>query len=211
MARTTGPLLSLDASGSIGGAMTFSKWKGRNYVRKLVIPDNPKSAKQTGVRAMMSYLAQLWTSVTAPNKATWDTLAATKDISPFNAFVGENLARWQTNKGPTQGYPAAETDVPGAVTSNAAVGHAGYAVLSVVLPAAAARAGIIVYRDSAEITVPNWANAVAVLPASVDAGTQVYTDSPLVAGTYHYRTAAITDDGVIGTACADAATNPVVT
>jgi len=43
--RVTGPLYSQDASGTIGKAIVFSKWKGRNYVRKHVKPANPQSAK----------------------------------------------------------------------------------------------------------------------------------------------------------------------
>jgi len=211
MARTTGPLLSLDASGSVAGTIVFSKWKGRSYVRQLVQPANPKSAKQTGVRAMMKYLAQLWTSISAPDKATWTDLALTRQISPFNAYTSENLGRWQTNKGPTSAYPAAEANTPGAVTSNAAVGSAGFATLTITLPAAADRVGIVIYRQSAEITVPSWANVAAVQAASAGAGSVIFTDSPLEPGTYHYRTAAITDDGVIGTPCADDATDPAVT
>ena len=33
MAKTTGPLFSMDASGKFGGALVFGKWKGRNVVR----------------------------------------------------------------------------------------------------------------------------------------------------------------------------------
>lgn len=53
MAKVTSPLMSLDASGSIAGAITFSKWKGRNYVRQLVIPANPRSAGQQATRAAL--------------------------------------------------------------------------------------------------------------------------------------------------------------
>lgn len=50
MAKLTGPLFSMDASGSFAGAMVFSKWKGRNYARQLVIPSNPHSADQEAAR-----------------------------------------------------------------------------------------------------------------------------------------------------------------
>jgi len=43
MARTTAPLFSLDASGTIAKAITFSKWRGRQYVRRHAIPKNPQS------------------------------------------------------------------------------------------------------------------------------------------------------------------------
>jgi hypothetical protein len=46
MAKATGPLFSMDASGGFGGALVFGKWKGRNTVRQLVKPANPQSAGQ---------------------------------------------------------------------------------------------------------------------------------------------------------------------
>ncbi len=50
MARVTGPLMSMDASGKFGGALVFSKWKGRNTVRQLVIPANPQTSTQQDSR-----------------------------------------------------------------------------------------------------------------------------------------------------------------
>lgn len=50
MAKVTGPLMSMEASGAFGGALVFGKWKGRPTVRQLVIPSNPKSANQTVAR-----------------------------------------------------------------------------------------------------------------------------------------------------------------
>lgn len=54
MAKVTAPLLSLDASGSVGNAMVFSKWKGRNYVRVLVTPKNLQSEGQAEVRTILA-------------------------------------------------------------------------------------------------------------------------------------------------------------
>jgi hypothetical protein len=50
MAKVTGPLMSMDASGGFGGTLVFGKWKGRPTVRQLVTPSNPKSANQTIAR-----------------------------------------------------------------------------------------------------------------------------------------------------------------
>lgn len=50
MAKVTGPLFSVDASGRYAGSLVFAKWKGRNYVRQLVIPSNPMSADQETAR-----------------------------------------------------------------------------------------------------------------------------------------------------------------
>lgn len=57
MAKVGGPLMSLEASGSVAGALTFAKWKGRQYVRQLVQPSNPQSAAQETARNAMRVAA----------------------------------------------------------------------------------------------------------------------------------------------------------
>ena len=202
MAIVTGPLMSVDASGKFGGSMVFSKWKGRNYARKLVIPSNPKEPKQVGVRSMLTFLAKAWAAIKVAEAADYQTLADAAEISTFNAYVGANLDRWQENKGPGQSYPPADASGATAITSAPLTGHADY-VTAVVTPATNANIwGIMVWRDSVSV-VPTWANCIAVyFQASVAAHT--FTDSPLAAGTYHYRFAQFNKDGVIGTILADA-------
>ena len=53
MAKVTGPLYSMSASGKIGDAMVFFGWKGINVVRGYVTPSNPQSASQGDQRIMM--------------------------------------------------------------------------------------------------------------------------------------------------------------
>lgn len=50
MAKVTGPLFSVEAAGGYAGVIVFAKWKGRQYVRQLVIPSNPHSADQEAAR-----------------------------------------------------------------------------------------------------------------------------------------------------------------
>lgn len=65
MAKVTAPLMSLDASGGFGGALVFGKWKGRNTVRQLVTPANPKSLSQESARNSVRVVGtmQHWTNV----------------------------------------------------------------------------------------------------------------------------------------------------
>jgi len=202
MAKVSGPLMSVDASGKFGGSMVFSKWKGRNYVRKLVIPNNPKDPKQVGVRTMLTFLAKAWAAIKVTEGPDYQDLADAGQISTYNAYVGVNLDRWQENKGPSQSYPPADASSPCAITSAPLTGHADY-VTAVVTPATNANIwGIMVWRDLVSV-VPTWANCIAVyFQASVAAHT--FTDSPLEPGTYHYRFAQFNKDGVIGTILADA-------
>lgn len=203
MARVTGPLHSDDASGTYAGTLTFSKWKGRGYVRQCVTPSNPKSAKQQGVRSMLKFLAQAWAALGASPKASWVADAAAKSISAFNEYCSANLGRWQGVDGPTQTNPAAEASTPLTVTTQTLTGGLGQVTVEVTPSGATDAWAIAIFRSTAEITVPNWTNCVAVVLAD-GANKVTYVDTPLVAGTYHYRTAVMNNDGVIGTVKADA-------
>jgi len=202
MVRVTGPALSIDASGSVAKTLTFAKWKGRNYARQRVIPDNPKSASQVGVRCMLGFLAALWASLTAGEQASWEEDAEERQISAFNQYVSVNLVRWQIFDAPTKEFPAAEASTPLTVSDMTLTGGDGNALVQLTPSAATAIWGFVICRDTAEITAPNWTNAVHILEA--DGINQVqWTDSPIAPGTYHYRAAVINEDGIMGEFIAD--------
>jgi len=41
MAKVTGPLMSIDASGAFADTMVYAKWKGIKYSRQYAIPSGP--------------------------------------------------------------------------------------------------------------------------------------------------------------------------
>jgi len=53
MAKVTGPLMSMSASGKLANAIVFAAWKGVAYVRQYVIPSNPQSESQGDQRIIM--------------------------------------------------------------------------------------------------------------------------------------------------------------
>lgn len=53
MAKVTGPLFSISASGKIADAMVYFGWKGINVVRGFVIPSNPMSSGQGDQRIVL--------------------------------------------------------------------------------------------------------------------------------------------------------------
>lgn len=79
MAKTNGPLFSMDASGKFGGALVFSKWKGRPTVRQLVRPSNPKTQGQAYARNYIRLTAAMQRTVNlstayAPGQSTTDKI-----------------------------------------------------------------------------------------------------------------------------------------
>jgi len=95
MAKVTGPLFSLTASGSVGKTITFSIWKGIAYVRQLVIPTYTNTFKQSAVRTLMTDATEAWransvitpTTIDATYKAAFDAAAAGTAMSGFNLYV----------------------------------------------------------------------------------------------------------------------------
>lgn len=63
------------ASGALGRIVFFALG-GRQFSRRLVIPDNPRSALQQSIRAFMSLASTAYNSLTDSEKADWATLAA---------------------------------------------------------------------------------------------------------------------------------------
>lgn len=198
MVKVYGPMLSLDASGTIAKTATFSKWKGRNYVRNRVIPANPKSAAQVSMRGMMKFLSQIWDGLTAGNKATWDDLADASQISPFNAMVGRNMDLWNTYKGPTKEYPATEVGAGGLAPTTTVTAGVKELSLSIADGATPPDWGWIIHRSTSTGFTPSRSTLVAAIERT---GTPtVYLDTPLTTGvTYYYRIQGFADDSVLGT------------
>lgn len=68
MAKVSGPLMSMEASGAYAGALVFGKWKGRNVVRQLVTPGNPKSQGQSDNRNAIRVFGAIQKQVGAATK-----------------------------------------------------------------------------------------------------------------------------------------------
>jgi hypothetical protein len=202
MARVVGPLMSISASGTYAKTLVFSIWKGRPYVRERVIPDNPRTAKQLGVRAMMSFLSQIWTTLIAGEKDDYEEGAAGKSISPFNEFLSQNLSRWQSSLAPSKNWPPEFASTGLTITTCTATGGQGMVTLVITPSGATAIWGFLIYRSLAEITAPSWANCIAAIAAN-GANAVTHVDTPLDPATYHYRVGAFNDDGVLGTVKAD--------
>lgn len=99
MATVKGPLFSLDAAGSIAKTVVFSKWKGRNYVRRHIIPANPRSGLQVGIRSVFKYITQDWANLSAADIQDWDNAAAADNITGLDAQVRDAITRARRNLG----------------------------------------------------------------------------------------------------------------
>ena len=197
MARTIAPLFGFDASGKIGGSLVFAKWKGRPYVRRLVIPKNPKSPKQVSVRSMMTFLSQQWKNLDPAEQLTWDALAEQLIVSPFNAYTKVDQKRWGNFSAPGKTNPVLETGTLPAGTSLAALGGVLQATITTDLSTPNDGWGILIFRSLTTGFATGFANLVKVNLHDT-ATDQIFVDTPLAAGTYFYNARPFTDDGLLG-------------
>jgi hypothetical protein len=100
MAKVSGPLFSLDARGQVGKAIVFSFWKGVNYVRQHVVPNNPQSSLQTAIRDLVTDASVAWKlgstiggiDIDAAYKLDFNTAAAGQAYSGFDLYMKDTIA-----------------------------------------------------------------------------------------------------------------------
>lgn len=98
MSKVVGPLLSLGASGTIGGAITFSNWKGVNTARIKSNPSNPQTTDQMHARAILAVGGKI-SKVTDPTEvlATYIKTITPAKQSYASYFIREMLGTGNVN------------------------------------------------------------------------------------------------------------------
>lgn len=196
MVKVHGPMMSLDATGTLGKAVTFAKWKGRNYVRERVIPSNPKSGGQVGRRAMFTFLSQAWNALSDADKATWQDLADQLVALPFNAYVAFNMQRWHNFATPTQASPPTETRYASDRSLTAAVWEENRIKLSTAAATPSEQWGIVYFAKLGGAVTPAVGNAIIVELDQDVANRDTFWTPPQV-GTWHFNSQAFSDDGIL--------------
>lgn len=197
MVLVTGPLGGFDASGSLAGSIVFSKWKGRNYVRRLVIPSNPKTGSQTGVRSMWGFLSQNWAGLTSTAQQTWSTLADAKVISDFNAYMGGNQKQWRNFLSPSQEAARAQIGTVGTNATWSAAAGIRQITLTSNLMTTGDNWGRMIFKGATGFSTA-FSNCIALILIETDAVNVNFVDTPLTAAQYFYNARDFTDDGVLG-------------
>lgn len=195
MVLVNGPMMSLDASGTLADAITFSKWKGRNYVRERVIPGNPKSGAQTGRRSMFKFLTQAWAANSAGRKATWKTLGEDLIASSFNGFLSFNMRRWHNFLTPVMEYPAGEINAGSANVLTAAVWEENRIKLTFDAVAIVFDWGVNIFAKEAGAVTPAVGNCIITHLRDDPAIYDVYWTPPKVA-TWHFDSIVFSNDGL---------------
>lgn len=195
--KVKGPGMSLDASGSLAGVLVFSKWKGRNYIRQLVTPANPKSGGQVGVRSMFKFLSQVWDGLSDANKALWEGRADDLIASPFNAFMSYNLRRWRDFNTPSVFDPATEIGTLPTGPTGVATPDIRSMTLVITDGVNPPDFGYAIFRSLTGTFSLAFSNCIAVVDWD-SGGTTEYIDSPLEPDQYFYNAIGFLDTGLEG-------------
>jgi len=198
MARVTGPLMSFDASGSIAGAVVFSKWRGRNYVRRHAVPSNPRTTAQLAARSIIAFLGAQWASLAANIQATWLDGSEALKISPFNEYVRVNARNWRDQLAPSQATPTARDKTAG----TNALGSPTVGGRQVSVPYTFSEGSddwaICLCRSMVTGFTAGPSNVVQIV--AVADSTDVFVDGPLEPGVYYYKSFVFAEDGSKGAA-----------
>lgn len=91
MAKVSGPLHSLEASGTVGSTLTMLKQQGRQLAKFKSKPGGTPSPAQLAQRARYRAAVDAWNLLDPAGKAAWKPTADAKRITPFNAFLAANI------------------------------------------------------------------------------------------------------------------------
>lgn len=127
MAKTSGPLLSLSASGSVGNALTYKTWKGINVCSIKSQPSNPKTTGQMLGRAFFAAGGK----ITKKTDLSGDVVTFVKGIIP----AGQSWASYFIRE-------IMGTNNANIVAAKAAYTLVGNAAIKAIFDDAAAQAGI---------------------------------------------------------------------
>jgi hypothetical protein len=188
--------MSVDASGTLAGALTFAKWRGRNYVRRHAIPSNPRTPAQVTARAIVAFLGAQWKTLNGSNQATWLLPADAKKISTFNEFIALNARNWRDQIAPSMMLVPPRINVAATIGALAATVSGRQIFLSIPFTPGVEDWGLAIVRSGVTGVAAVPANAIAVVPMPTTPVS--FADGPLAPGTYFYNGFAFSSDGLVG-------------
>lgn len=91
MAKTTNPLHSLTASGSIARRITFTNRRDSATAKNWHTPRASASLNQLTRRAIYRLSCAAWRALSPAEKTAWDVIARERAITGFNAFMSATI------------------------------------------------------------------------------------------------------------------------
>jgi hypothetical protein len=91
MAKVTGPLLSMDARGTLGGVVTYQDGFGKHRVTRKPVHRDAGSATQLDQRALFLEAVAYWKALSAGQKADWNATANLLRMTGYQLVLKEYM------------------------------------------------------------------------------------------------------------------------
>lgn len=91
MPALTGPLFSLTARKSLRKTLTYSRWRGIQYVRSHVVPANPNTTAQQDQRNNFANINTVWNYAGTRFREPWTARATGQPFTDRNLFIKQNV------------------------------------------------------------------------------------------------------------------------
>jgi hypothetical protein len=105
MAKLTGPLLSLGASGTVGRQLNYAATPRGHIARMAVQSQAPGLGYPQGRRAFYRLISQLWQQFGVAAGNGWGTAPETPQATNWSRYVKQNLTQWDEGLGPRIIWP----------------------------------------------------------------------------------------------------------
>lgn len=194
MPKVSGPCLNVSARGTLARILSFVKTARGHVCRKTPRPPDAETPNQLYRRRMFAFLQQNWSDLEPADRATWQTPADVLRISPINAYLRENLLRWDNYFPPAAYLPIAQT---GAVGTFAVFRLTTLAILIQVeyrLAAVNQNWGVFFFvnQGSAPAYTPDYLYHIQLQNHNLFT---THTFTPTAPGTYYFRAALFSHNG----------------
>jgi len=134
--KLTGPMLSFEAHGTLGGAITAGLWRGRPFVKRK--PDSAVrwTAEQRSQRARIGYLKKMWQFLPlltgGDAQDQWAAVTDNVTSTPYHTWLATNMQRWSDTKAAVE-FPGAVgggISTPSILQTNSGKGYITFLVAS---------------------------------------------------------------------------------
>lgn len=195
MVKLTGPLISIAASGTLGGLLTFNLQPRGTTLRKKPQPKHPRTGAQVAVQAALTFVTQQWQTLELWQQDSWLNPIFPDGPSPYNNYVLFNTRRIRSGLPPIQDY---HVDLQGYVCQGfkpEAIGKVHHVYLWWRCYGALAQTwGMFIYRDTSPHPPADFDKLIHV-GIMDDALAHDHLDTPLPAGSYSYRWQSFSEGG----------------
>jgi len=93
MAKTTGPLMSLDAWGSVGKTLTFQHSIKSHQVRIMPVPRYTKTPDQLAQRHIIKVAVSRWHILTVIQRGYWEAYADGYGYKGYHSFIKQFITK----------------------------------------------------------------------------------------------------------------------